>query len=254
MDGVHKSRYIINDSGRFNWRGFPLFLLRRLWLPVLAAVIGVCAVFFTQEYGKAPVYRAGAMLFISSGRINEGTYYSPTDSAGAQQLAKLYQVLLTTDTMREQVREDFGDEAAAGLDKISLSVSAVEDTECMNLYVYCGDGDLAVEMCNIIAASAPSAVKDIVGAGSAKMVTAAGGAVRANPVSYRMSFLAAIGGVVVAVGILMTAFALDTSIKGVPDIRRSYGFPILGEIPDFAAVTAVRGRRTHKGFRMKGGA
>lgn len=80
---------------------------------VLAAVIGFCAVFFTQEYGKAPVYRAGAMLFISSGRINEGTYYSPTDSAGAQQLAKLYQVLLTTDTMREQVREDFGDEAAA---------------------------------------------------------------------------------------------------------------------------------------------
>ena len=62
MDGVHKSRYIINDSGRFNWRGFPLFLLRRLWLPVLAAVIGFCAMFFTQEYGKAPVYRAGAML------------------------------------------------------------------------------------------------------------------------------------------------------------------------------------------------
>ncbi|HPE94627.1 MAG TPA: hypothetical protein PLT66_00980 [Bacillota bacterium] len=233
------NKYIIKNSSKFNWPRFLIGVLKRWYLLVLAAVIGFCAVFFTQEYNKTPRYTANATMFISSGRISEKddlgvTYvYTTGDSVYAQQLIKAYNILLRTDVFRDQLLEDYGEDTVADLSKVSVSIVSMDETEFLTLYVTAYDPKLAVEMCNKIASSAPAAVKSVVKAGYAESVSEATYAYRSNPTSYNKSMLAALAGVVIVIGIMMLVFALDTRIKSIEDIKSNYNVPILGEIPSF---------------------
>ena len=114
-----------------------------------------------------------------------------------------------------------------------ISISAVNNTEVLQVTVTSQVPAFSADICTYISEIAPEMIKRTTKAGYVEIVSPAKiPAGPSGPNIPRFAMLGMIAGFAVAVGIALVTSFLDNTVKSGEELRERFGVPVLAEIPD----------------------
>ena len=152
----------------------------------------------------------------------------------ASRLVSTYSIIVKSDTVLNQVIANLGLNMTYETLASKVEVSAVDETQVMEITVTDPNPDGARQVCEQITQVAPDAILTAVEAGSVKVISAA--SVDPDPVSPnipRNTAIAGVLGLVVCVGILFLRVLLDNKINTEDDVTKHLGLTVIGVIPNY---------------------
>ena len=220
------------DQETIDLREVFLMLRKNLLLIILLAVLfavvgGVCTKFLIT-----PLYQAKATMIVNSREEGTQTVVTNDQINSAKQLVETYSVILKSDTVLEKTIEDLelNYTYAQLVDKVS--VSAVNDTQIMQITVTDANPDLAQQIVENIVLQAPEIIIKTVKAGSVEVISQPKAEhIPVNNNLVRNTALAGFLGACVAAGIGFIRMLLNNKFMTGEDVTRRLGLPVLGVIP-----------------------
>ena len=200
---------------------------------ILVTVIAAVAGFGISRFVMVPQYQASALMIVNTRQDTTANVTSDQINS-ATQLVSTYSIIIKSDTVLQQVINNLGLTLTYGELKDRVTVSAVDDTQVMQITVQSDNPEWARQVCEQITAISPNVILESVEAGSVKLISQA--AVTPDPVSpnvMKNTAIAALLGLVVSVGIVVLRELLDNKIKTEDDVRKYLDLPVVGVIPDY---------------------
>ena len=209
-------------------------LLAKLWLMlIVGAVVGACAFGFTKLFVK-PVYRSGFTAYVNNQLAqNDKVMLSNQDLIAAQQLTKTYRDIICSNTVLSATLDNIDSDLTYDEFSGMVFAESKDETELISVFVYNKDPQLATDLAEAIAKTAPGKMSDIVEGSSMKIVD--------NPVypkkpygpSYFKYALLGffIGALLVAIYVIVRYFRNDT-IMDESELEQRFSMPVFGVIPD----------------------
>lgn len=225
-----------NDYINLDWGHIISFILSKIWIVILTAVVAASSAFVYAAYFVKPKYSASVMLYVNNSSVSLGhTNYgiSLSEISAAQSLVKTYIVILENKTTLEQVVNNTDLGYTYGQLAGMISASQVNDTEVFKITVTSSDPYHSAKLANGIAEVLPDRVADIIDGAAMRYVDMA--VVNTTPVSPNVTKYTAyafIVGVVISTAILFVIKLFDDTIHDDSYIIENFNFPILAKIPD----------------------
>lgn len=208
-------------------------LIRRIGVILLAAAVFGVAGFLYSTFLATPLYRANAMMIVNAGE-RYPDYVSTDQLNSVATLVDNYSIIIKSDTVMNEVIDHLGIEDTYKNLVRSVSVSAVNETQVMQISVTATDPKVALDVCTEITNVAPDAIVEMVEAGSVRLVSKASTTFKpVSPNVMRNTALAAFAGFLLAAALIVIRTMLDNKLKGEADIA-AINLPILGIIPTYA--------------------
>ena len=204
-------------------------ILALLLTTVLAALAG----FLVSSFVLTPQYQASALMIVNT-RQDTSANVTSDQLTSASRLVSTYSIIVKSDTVLNQVIANLGLNMTYETLASKVEVSAVDETQVMEITVTDPNPDGARQVCEQITQVAPDAILTAVEAGSVKVISAA--SVDPDPVSPnipRNTAIAGVLGLVVCVGILFLRVLLDNKINTEDDVTKHLGLTVLGVIPNY---------------------
>ena len=204
-------------------------ILALLLTTVLAALAG----FLVSSFVLTPQYQASALMIVNT-RQDTSANVTSDQLTSASRLVSTYSIIVKSDTVLNQVIANLGLNMTYETLASKVEVSAVDETQVMEITVTDPNPDGARQVCEQITQVAPDAILTAVEAGSVKVISAA--SVDPDPVSPNIPRNTAISGVlglVVCVGILFLRVLLDNKINTEDDVTKHLGLTVIGVIPNY---------------------
>lgn len=164
-----------------------IYILKRIWLPLLCAIIGFSFMYWRSS--KAPdTYTAAGTMFVTNSNpnlVNYG-YTSTSDISSAVQLVNIYSEVVKSETVMQRVLEyqiNIAEENNTEKDTLLsqkypglttdyirgvISMYSVNQTPMVQVSCTTLNPQLSADICNAVLQVAPGAIKDVVSAGDAK--------------------------------------------------------------------------------------
>ncbi|MDD6468088.1 MAG: Wzz/FepE/Etk N-terminal domain-containing protein [Erysipelotrichaceae bacterium] len=205
-------------------------LLRKAWIILLIGFICGAAGYLYSTFIATPLYNASAMMIVNSG---ERDYVTQDQLNSAKTLAKAYNVIITSDTVMDQVISNLRMKDTYDETVHNIEVTSVDDTQIIKISVTATDPQIALRVCREITNVAPEVIVRIVKAGSVELVSKA--STSGNPVSPRIGRNTALGfllGVVLTSGVVVIITLTDNKVKGENEFKQ-LDLPLLGVIPNY---------------------
>lgn len=219
--------------------------VRRLWVIVLCAVIGLVGMYCYTKYATTPVYSTSMKVSTLSNFGNNeqmstaGNYINMLTLS--QRRVATYLELMKTSAFYEQVALTSGTGYTAGAVGSMLSFAEIENMGFFYVTITGTDPEaikliadaVGQEMYPFIAALLPDTAVSVIE--PPKLPT--------TPINSPMKSNAvkgALGGAVLAMAVLAAIAFFDTHIKDEETLSGRYDIPILGVIPDFSNVTNAK--------------
>lgn len=204
-------------------------LTRRLWILLVVPVLTALVAGAVSFYVLTPVYSASTTLWV----MNEGSQINYENLLTSRNLTKTYaEVAQSRAVMSDVARQlNLGETALTALEK-KLTVTPVRDTEILSFAVEDSDPVMAANIANAVADAFKAQVRSYMKIQNVMIVDRA--VPPLDPIRPRPLLniaVAAVLGVLLAVGLVFLIEALDTSIKSADDVTRHLGVPVLGMIP-----------------------
>ncbi len=246
-------------------------IISKIWLVILAAVIGAAATFGVSKFMMPLQYQSYTSLFVKS---TEKQTLTPNinsyDINTARNLASTYIVVMRDDAVMNELSsaliKKYGiteiskyfnvKENNSGSMTISASqlrdcivMNAVEETEVIKITATTKSPELSADMCNLLADIAPEFLIRVVGAGSVEEIGSAD--VNPNPVSPNIMKNTAIGllfGIVLAVAVIFLIDFFDNTVKDNDELSNRFDKPILGEVQFFSHNGKRKRRKKNTSF------
>lgn len=200
---------------------------------VLVTVIAAAAGFGFSRFVMVPQYEASALMIVNTRQDTTANVTSDQINS-ATKLVSTYSIIIKSDTVLQQVISNLGLTLTYDQLKERVTVSAVDDTQVMQITVHSDNPEWARQVCEQITTISPDVILESVEAGSVKLISQA--AVTAEPVSpnvMKNTAVAAVLGLVASIGIVVLRELLDNKIKSEDDIRKYLDLPVVGVIPDY---------------------
>lgn len=200
---------------------------------VLVTVIAAAAGFGFSRFVMVPQYEASALMIVNT-RQDATANVTSDQINSATKLVSTYSIIIKSDTVLQQVISNLGLTLTYDQLKERVTVSAVDDTQVMQITVRSDNPEWARQVCEQITTISPDVILESVEAGSVKLISQA--AVTPEPVSpnvMKNTAIAAVLGLVVSIGIVVLRELLDNKIKSEDDIRKYLDLPVVGVIPDY---------------------
>lgn len=200
---------------------------------VLVTVIAAAAGFGFSRFVMVPQYEASALMIVNTRQDTTANVTSDQINS-ATKLVSTYSIIIKSDTVLQQVISNLGLTLTYDQLKERVTVSAVDDTQVMQITVRSDNPEWARQVCEQITTISPDVILESVEAGSVKLISQA--AVTPEPVSpnvMKNTAIAAVLGLVVSIGIVVLRELLDNKIKSEDDIRKYLDLPVVGVIPDY---------------------
>jgi len=144
-----------------------------------------------------------------------------------------YQILITGKNVTKEVIKQLDLDLSPEQLRSKITVSAPEETRVLQINVTDTDPQLAADIANKVCEVAMQELKRLTDADAVHQVYEAEVPAYSNsPSVIKIVVLAAILGLVAAVGVLTVLFVLDDSIHTEEDVERYLGLSVLGVIPD----------------------
>lgn len=204
-------------------------ILALLLTTVLAALAG----FLVSSFVLTPQYQASALMIVNT-RQDTSANVTSDQLTSASRLVSTYSIIVKSDTVLNQVIANLGLNMTYETLASKVEVSAVDETQVMEITVTDPNPDGARQVCEQITQVAPDAILTAVEAGSVKVISAA--SVDPDPVSPnipRNTAIAGVLGLVVCVGILFLRVLLDNKINTEDDVTKQLGLTVIGVIPNY---------------------
>lgn len=211
-------------------------LWHRLWVIILAAILGGAAMFSCAAFLITPKYEAQAMMYVNNSSISVGgTSFSISNAelTAAQNLVDTYIVILNSRATLNEVISD------AGLDysylelKEMLSAEAVNNTEIFSITITSESPREAALIANTIVEVLPDKIANVVDGSSVRTVDyAVIPAEKAFPNITKFTAIGVLLGIVISSMILIIRLLSDTLIHDEDYLMETYKLPILAVIPD----------------------
>jgi len=211
-------------------------LWRRVWLIILAALIGGAVAFGVSSFGIAPTYSSSIKLYVNNTSISLGNTsftISSSQLVAAQQLVKTYREILNSRTTLERIIE----KAEVNYTYKQLSGMIVcapsNETEIMKVTVTTKNPYEASKIANTIAEVLPIRISEIIDGASMEVVDSAIPELqKVAPSITRYTAIGLLLGAFIAIVVLVIAALMDDTIHDEDYILNTYEYPILGKVPN----------------------
>lgn len=200
---------------------------------ILVTFIAAVAGFGVSRFVMVPQYEASALMIVNTRQDTTANVTSDQINS-ATKLVSTYSIIIKSDTVLQQVINNLGLSLTYDELKERVNVTAVDETQVMQITVQSDNPEWARQVCEQITAISPNVILESVEAGSVKLISQA--SVTPDPVSpnvMKNTAIAALLGLVVSVGIVVMRELLDNKIKSEDDVRKYLDLPVVGVIPDY---------------------
>lgn len=234
-----------NEEIEIDLRRILEAILSKIWLIVLASVVGAVLSLLVTVFAITPQYESSAMFYVNNSSLSVGDAsfsISSGDLSTSRNLVESYIVILNTRESLNDVIDYAGVNRTYKEVREMLSAAAVNETEIFEVVVTSPDPTEAEKIANAIAYILPKRIGSIIEGTSAKVVDAAVVPVKPSSPSYTTNTL--IGfllGFVLVVGVIALQEIFDVSIREDDDITQTCSHPILASVPDML----VQGKGGH---------
>ena len=213
-------------------------LLKRIWIIILATLLGAAATFGFFKFLVASSYTAQTLLYVNNNNQSGMSNVNLNDINASQKLVNTYIVILQNDKIIERVAQQCDLEYDELKDVSRMIVmKSVNNTEVFSIQVTSKDPVLSAKMANTMAELAPSEIIRVVKAGSVEVISLAEPPAKpSGPNSARNGIIGGLLGLILASGCVLLFEMLDVTVKGEEDLTSRYNIAVLGEIPDFYSV------------------
>jgi capsular polysaccharide biosynthesis protein len=211
-----------------------LFVLKKhlKFIIVLSIVCGIMGLMVSKFLLK-PEYQADATLIVNAEQTQQSTTMTYDQVTTAQDLVNTYAVILTSDTILNQVISNLQLNTTPAKLNNEISVTGVNDTQVIDISVKDHNPQVAAYIANEITKIAPNFIIKTVKAGSVEIISPA--KINDNPVSPNIplnSVISLIAGLIISVCISFLIQMLDNSFASEEDIQKYLGLTVLGVIPN----------------------
>ena len=200
---------------------------------LLTTVIAAAAGFGVSKFLLVPKYESSALMIVNTRQDVTANVTSDQINSAAK-LVSTYSIIIKSDTVLQQVINNLGLNLTYSELKDRVTVTAVDDTQVMQITVLSDNPEWARQVCEQITLISPDVILESVEAGSVKLISQA--AVNPDPVSPNVSrntAVAALLGLVLSIGVVILREMLDNRIKSEDDVRKYLDMPVIGVIPDY---------------------
>lgn len=195
---------------------------------LIAAVVGLAG----TKLFITPQYRASVNLIVNSRQETTGNLTNDNINS-AKNLVSTYAIIMKSNIILDEVIDNLNLDMTYNELSKKVTVEAVNSTQVMQLAVTDPDPEQAVEIVEEISEIAPAVLVDALEAGSCKVISkvaASNGPV--SPSTGRNTVLAAMVGMVLAVGFVVLKSLLQNYIEDDADVQKYLELPVLGVIPE----------------------
>lgn len=204
-------------------------LMQRRGLIILVTILFGIIGFLYSAFLATPLYSASAMMIVNSGERND--YVTQDQLNSAATLVETYSVIITSDTVMDDVIHNLNMEDTFQSDVKSISVAAVNETQIMKITVTATDPQIALDVCEEITNIAPDVIVKTVKAGSVELVSRATTTWKqVSPNVKRNTAVAMALGLLLSAAFVIVVSILDNKIKSETDLKMA-DLTILGVIP-----------------------
>lgn len=240
-----------NEEKEIDLRDIFSLFLSKLWMIILAAVIGGAGAFCYSKFVLPLKYASHISMYVQSyTTFNENPDLNYNNINNSKQLINTYMEVLKDDAVMNAVadrlaasfNEDVLSESFSVVDgKINpssirscISISSVTDTSALNLSAVTRSPELSAAVCNSVAKVAPKYLNEAVGVGQINTIDTA--KVYNTPVSPNKKKNSVIGAAAAAFLVMLIIFLIDffdNTIKESGWLGSRFKKAIIGEIQQF---------------------
>lgn len=213
-------------------------IVKRFWLIMLCAAIGLSGAYFGTKYFIPKQYTANTSLFVRNDSDNKTAQTTATDLNISLRLVDTYMVILKSDSVLSKVANRLNLGYTAEDIRRMLKTAPVDETEVIEVSVTNTDPAHAQVIANTIAEIAPAEIIRVVKAGSVEILDKAKLPVQPSSPNLKLnSLLGLLAGLVLSVLIVLLLEMVSTTVKGEDDLREKLPvLPVLGAIPNMDEI------------------
>ena len=221
------------EESPINFREILFTLTNKLWLIIIAGLIGGIIALLYTNLAITPTYRSTSQIYVlDRSHLATATGINASDLNLGAQLTKDFEQILKSRAVGERVRQKLELDMDASAIVGRISVSAVEDTRSMNISVTDTDPLRAQEICNAVAEVSSDYVQTIMDVDSINIIDKATyPSVPFSPNVKKNTLMGVVLGIALAVAFILFRYFTDDAIKQEEDVTRYLGLSVLGSIP-----------------------
>ena len=226
-----ESENVIDLSTLF--RNFFRIFFRRLWVVILAAVIGGSAMGYRSYKAYTPYYEAKAIFAVSAGytyALDVQSYSTYYDTTAARQVVSTFSDIISTEAMRELIAQSLGKDTFNATISASL---AADNSTLFALTVRSSDPQEAYDVLNAVMENYPRVAAMVLGDTRIYVIEEA--TVPASPANSRSWKGSAVKGAILGAGVvvlIMGIIALSIhTVNSADDLKNAVSIKCLGTLP-----------------------
>ena len=213
---------------------FNIFWSKKVQIILIVLIFIVLGVIYTIGF-TTPMYSSSTTLLLagseSSGEETTNSI-TTTDITLNSKLVSTYSVLVRSKDVLSQVISNLGMDISWESLKNNVKVSAVEDTEVIEISVTTNNAENSANIANEIAKVFTEKVAEIYNINNVHVVDEAEPENTPSNINHEKDVIIfAFIGLVVAVIYVLLANMLDTTVKTAEDIEKEFKLPVLASIP-----------------------
>ncbi len=220
-------------------------LVRRIWIIILCAILGLAVAFTYTKCFVAPVYTTSMKVSALTNLMDDEAVSSVGSFINMMTLAErrveAYIELMKTSSFYERVATTSGTGYSAGAVKSMLRFEQVESMGLFYVYVTGIEPNAIKAVADAVAQEMWPYIESFQSHSTITVIEPP--VLPTTPINQTMNQNCAtgllIGGGLAAVVIALIAF-FDTHIKDEDALSKRYNIPVLGSIPDFSGITAPK--------------
>lgn len=231
FERAQESENVIDLSTLF--RNFFRIFFRRLWVVILAAVIGGSAMGYRSYKAYTPYYEAKAIFAVSAGytyALDVQSYSTYYDTTAARQVVSTFSDIISTEAMRELIAQSLGKDTFNATISASL---AAENSNLFALTVRSSDPQEAYDVLNAVMENYPRVAAIVLGDTRIYVIEEA--TVPASPANSRSWKGSAVKGAILGAGVvvlIMGIIALSIhTVNSADDLKNAVSIKCLGTLP-----------------------
>lgn len=225
---MEKTRYEENDEIDL----LELFyeLKKKLWLIILAAIIGGGAFGMYSKMILVPKYTSTAMMYVLS---KETTLTSLADLQIGSQLTQDYKVMITSRPVLQEVVDEMGLEYGYKALREKLTIDNPTDTRILTLSVEDADPILAADLVNTVARCSSEYIGEMMEMIPPKIVEEGEVAVEpTSPNAKKNAAIGAAGGIFLVCAFVAVRVIMNDTVKTEEDVEKYLKLSVLASVPE----------------------
>lgn len=227
---MEKNRYEENDEIEIDLLELLYELKKKLWLIILAALIGGGIFGLYSKVILVPKYTSTAMMYVLS---KETTLTSLADLQIGSQLTKDYKVMITSRPVLQQVIDELGLEYGYKELREKLIIDNPTDTRILTLSVEDPDPILAADIVNTVAKRSSEYIGEMMEMIPPKIVEEGETAIEpTSPNVKKNAAIGAAGGIFLVCAFVAIRLIMNDTVKTEEDVEKYLKLSVLASVPE----------------------